>query len=107
MFGASIALQAVSWCHSDPATAGEESRIDFGPIPNGVGEDIKKSSRSPTLIASPLGEGERIEVRGPIARRAATAFDATLTLTLSLAKGEAPHVIPVPHATLTCCKTST
>ncbi len=100
-------LQAVSWRHSDPATAVEESRIDFGPIRNGVGEDIKKSSRSSTLIASPLGEGERIEVRGPIGRCGAAAFDATLTLPLSLAKGEAPHVIPAPHITLTCCKTST
>jgi hypothetical protein len=50
------------------------------------------------LVASPLGEGERIEVRGRTCRCAAVVLTQTLTFPLSLAKGEATgvglHVIP-------------
>jgi hypothetical protein len=44
------------------------------------------------LVASPFGEGERMKVRGWICRAAAlVCLDATLTLPLSLGKGEATH----------------
>jgi hypothetical protein len=55
------------------------------------------------LVASPLGEGGRIEVRGRTCRCAAIVVTQTLTFRLSLAKGEATrvghHVIPAPKIT--------
>ena len=44
------------------------------------------------LVASPLGEGERMKVRGWICPAVALGYvDATLPLSLSLGEGEATH----------------
>jgi len=49
-------------------------------------------------FASPLGKGERIEVRGS-GPRAGYLSEETLTLTLSLAKGEATILQATPGKT--------